>query len=871
MLTPHYGEREIVVKELDSDVKSGLSHQQVVQNREAFGENKLREGKRKTTFQKFIDQFKDVMIIILLLAALISFIVALGEHDRSAFFEPLLILLIVVLNAIMGVIQENKAEKAMDALLKLSSPHARVIREGKQQMVDAKDLVVGDIIILQDGDYVPADARLLQSSSLKVEESALTGESVPSQKDADALVEVDAPLGDRLNMVYSGCSVTYGSAVAIVTQIGMDTEMGKIAGLLETAEETKTPLQLKLAQLGKYLGILAIVVCVIIFVMGIIDGMPIMEIFMTSVSLAVSAIPEGLPVIVTVVLSLGVSKMAKRNAIVKKLPAVETLGSTSVICSDKTGTLTQNKMTLMKIYTAADQELKDVETAADEASQQLLRYSVLCCDATIEQDGDKVVELGDPTETCIISALLKHGGNPQQLNERYPRLYEVPFDSDRKLMTSINRIDKQAIVIVKGAYDILMSRCIDGDFECANKRMVEMSEEALRVIAVAYKSIEWNEDVIPSVEELESGLTFLGLLGMIDPPRKEAQQAVALCKKAGIKPVMITGDHIVTASAIAKQLGILEEGDQAISGAELAKLSESELDSRIAQLCVYARVTPQDKIRVVKAWQKKGAIVSMTGDGVNDAPALKAADIGCAMGITGTDVAKGAADLTLMDDNFSTIVEAVKEGRGIYNNIRKTVGFLLGTNIGEVVLVFLSMLFWKQAPLLSMQLLWINLVTDSLPAIALGMEPIEDDVMSQKPRDKNESIFAHRLGIRIALQGLMFGLLAIISFRIGWVSTGDIASGRTMTFMTLALSQVIHSFNMKSNKSLFKQHVFNNSLLNKAVVLSFVMVFVVLFVPGIVDIFGLTYLSFDLYMIGLGLAFVPVIVIELLKAMKVIK
>ena len=871
MLTPHYGEREIVVKELDSDVKSGLSHQQVVQNREAFGENKLREGKRKTTFQKFIDQFKDVMIIILLLAALISFIVALGEHDRSAFFEPLLILLIVVLNAIMGVIQENKAEKAMDALLKLSSPHARVIREGKQQMVDAKDLVVGDIIILQDGDYVPADARLLQSSSLKVEESALTGESVPSQKDADALVEVDAPLGDRLNMVYSGCSVTYGSAVAIVTQIGMDTEMGKIAGLLETAEETKTPLQLKLAQLGKYLGILAIVVCVIIFVMGIIDGMPIMEIFMTSVSLAVSAIPEGLPVIVTVVLSLGVSKMAKRNAIVKKLPAVETLGSTSVICSDKTGTLTQNKMTLMKIYTAADQELKDVETAADEASQQLLRYSVLCCDATIEQDGDKVVELGDPTETCIISALLKHGGNPQQLNACYPRLYEVPFDSDRKLMTSINRIDNQAIVIVKGAYDILMSRCIEGDFECANKRMVEMSEEALRVIAVAYKSIEWNEDVIPSVEELESGLTFLGLLGMIDPPRKEAQQAVALCKKAGIKPVMITGDHIVTASAIAKQLGILEEGDQAISGAELAKLSESELDSRIAQLSVYARVTPQDKIRVVKAWQKKGAIVSMTGDGVNDAPALKAADIGCAMGITGTDVAKGAADLTLMDDNFSTIVEAVKEGRGIYNNIRKTVGFLLGTNIGEVVLVFLSMLFWKQAPLLSMQLLWINLVTDSLPAIALGMEPIEDDVMSQKPRDKNESIFAHRLGIRIALQGLMFGLLAIISFRIGWVSTGDIASGRTMTFMTLALSQVIHSFNMKSNKSLFKQHVFNNSLLNKAVVLSFVMVFVVLFVPGIVDIFGLTYLSFDLYMIGLGLAFVPVIVIELLKAMKVIK
>ena len=866
-MKPYHQSIEDIINELQSDSIQGLSTNEAQLRIKKYGENKLKESKKKTSFEKFLDQFKDAMIIILLIAAAISFGLAIKENDTSAFFEPLLILLIVILNAIMGVVQENKAEKSLEALMSLSSPHARVIREHQEKIIDAKDLVIGDIIKLEAGDFVPADARLISSSSLKSEESALTGESVPVEKESQVIVDEDAAIGDRINMVYSGCSITYGTAKAIVCHTGMETEMGKIASLLNNEEDTKTPLQEKLAELGKKLGILAIGICIIIFIIGILDGIPIIEIFMTSVSLAVSAIPEGLPVIVTIVLSIGVSKMAKRNAIVKKLPAVETLGSTSVICSDKTGTLTQNKMTLVKIMTT---QLENVSNHNSLEGIQLLEYGVLCSNGSVVIENNQEKHIGDPTETSIIAAAIKNNIDLEQLNKDYERVYELPFDSDRKLMSVIVKKDHQLILITKGACDELIKRCDYGNLDEAIHTTEQLSTEALRVIAIAYKHIEKIPEN-PTSETLETGLTFMGVVGMIDPPREEAKTAVATCLKAGIKPIMITGDHIVTASAIAKQLGIMQDGDEAITGSELSLMSDQQLDQRITHISVYARVSPEDKIRVVKAWQKQNAIVSMTGDGVNDAPALKASDIGCAMGITGTDVAKGAADLTLMDDNFATIVEAVKEGRGIYQNIRKTVGFLLGTNIGEVITVFVAMIIFKQAPLLSMQLLWINLVTDSLPAIALGMEIIEDDVMNESPRPKDESIFAHGLGIRIIFQGFLFGGLALIAFFIAKSSLNSIEAGRTLCFMVLSLSQIIQAFNMRSQKSLFKIGFFSNSALNKAALVSLIMVSIVLFIPPLSYIFGLISLSIELYLIGLGLSLVPLIIIELFKFLKIIK
>ncbi|MCI9093442.1 MAG: calcium-translocating P-type ATPase, PMCA-type [Coprobacillus sp.] len=858
---------EELIQELQTNKTNGLSLEEVQKRKSEYGENKLEEAKRKTNFQKFIDQFKDAMIIILLIAATISFGLALQEKNISAFFEPLLILIIVVLNAIMGVIQENKAEKSLEALMTLSSPHARVIREGHEQIVDAKDIVVGDIIKLEAGDFIPADARLILSSSLKSEESALTGESLPIEKDFQAIIHDDVSIGDRINMVYSGCSITYGTATAIVCATGMNTEMGKIANLLNKEEDNKTPLQEKLSELGKKLGFLAIIVCILIFIIGIIDGIPLIEIFMTSVSLAVSAIPEGLPVIVTIVLSIGVGKMAKQNAIVKKLPAVETLGSTSVICSDKTGTLTQNKMTLTKIFV---EELEDINYQNSDQALQLLKFGTLCSNGSVIIENNQEKHIGDPTETSIIAATLKNHIDIQQLKQEYERVYELPFDSERKLMTVIVKHNQEFIVITKGACDELIKRCSNGNIDETIQMTEKLSQQALRVIAVAYKKIQ-EIPTHPNSDNLENHLTLLGLVGMIDPPRKEAKIAVATCLQAGIKPVMITGDHIVTASAIAKELGIVQENDYAILGNELSKMSDEELSQKISQISVYARVSPEDKIRVVKAWQNQNAIVAMTGDGVNDAPALKASDIGCAMGITGTDVAKGAADLTLMDDNFATIVEAIKEGRGIYQNIKKTVAFLLGTNIGEVVVVFIAMLLFKQAPLLSMQLLWINLVTDSLPAIALGMENIEDEVMNDKPRSKDESIFAHGLGVRIIAQGLLFGLLSLFAFYFAMKKLHSIEAGRTLCFMVLSLSQILQSFNMRSKKSIFKIGILTNSSLNKATLISILMVAIVLFIPPISLIFGLITLPIQYYFIGLLLSFIPTIIIEIFKAIQIIK
>ena len=868
-MNPYCQNNDELLKELSVDPKKGLDSQEVSIRLSRYGQNKLKEKKKKTTLQRFFDQFKDAMILILIAAAIVSFVVVCVEQNWGELFEPALILLIVILNAIMGVYQEGKAEKALDALKNMSAPHARVIRDGKESIIDASQLVPGDIIKLEAGDFVPADAKLIHSAGLKSEESALTGESVPSEKDYLAEVKEGAPLGDRQNMVYSGCSITYGTATAVVTATGMDTEMGKIAGLLDNEEDTQTPLQQKLAQLGKYLGIMALAACAVIFVVGLVSGTPVLEIFMTAVSLAVSAIPEGLPAIVTIVLSIGVQRMVRKNALIRKLPAVETLGSASVICSDKTGTLTQNRMTLTKAYADGDSDTELISSSNSEKIRKLLMYGTLCCDGSVVFEDDEEKHLGDPTETAIIVAAHKNGMEQGDLGEKYPRLAEIPFDSDRKLMTTVNRIDGKIVVIVKGAFDVMAKRCISGDLDAAKQMTESMSRDALRVLAIAYKEIDALPEQITS-EELENGLHFMGLVGMIDPPRPEAKQAVALCRRAGIKPVMITGDHVVTASAIAKELGILLDTDKAITGAELDAMSDEELDKQVENIAVYARVSPENKIRIVKAWQRKGQVVSMTGDGVNDAPALKAADIGCAMGITGTDVAKGAADMTLTDDNFATIVDAVKEGRGIYANIKKVVGFLLGTNIGEVLTVFFAMVLWQKTPLLSMQLLWINLVTDSLPAISLGMEAVEDDVMDHKPKLKNEGIFANGLGVKVVLQGVMFAIITLVGFVIGEKVTGTIEGGQTMAFTVLSLTQVLQAYNMRSDHSIFKIGVFTNHKLNWSSLISVLLVALVLFTPVRIA-FGLVLLEPWLYLVALGLIVAPTIVMELSKALGIIK
>lgn len=869
-MTAHNTPQEALLQELSVTAEAGLSSQEAQRRLAEYGENKLAEKKKKTNFQRFLEQFQDVMILILLLAAVVSFVVACFGHDPMEFFEPVLILLIVVLNAVLGMVQESKAEKALDALKNMSAPHARVLRDGREQVIDAAQLVPGDIIRLEAGDFIPADARLLKSAGLKSEESALTGESVPSEKDAAAQVEEKAPLGDRSNMVFSGCSLTYGTATAVVTGTGMNTEMGKIAGLLEGEKETQTPLQQKLAQLGKYLGFVALAACGVIFVVGLINGIPVLEIFMTAVSLAVSAIPEGLPAIVTIVLAIGVQRMVRKNALIRRLPAVETLGSASVICSDKTGTLTQNRMTLVRLWVDGQRELETVSAQNSQAARRLLQYGALCCDGSVvyKEDGTEQ-HIGDPTETSILVAAHKNGMEQDKLNRQYPRLAELPFDSDRKLMTSVNQIDGKIVAIVKGAFDVMAVRCVSGDLEAAKEKNDEMSRGALRVLAVGYKVLDKAPEN-PASQELENGLTLMGLVGMIDPPRPEAKAAVATCRQAGIKPVMITGDHVVTASAIAKELGILGEDDKAITGAQLDAMTDQELDREVERISVYARVSPENKIRIVKAWQRKGQVVSMTGDGVNDAPALKAADIGCAMGITGTDVAKGAADMTLTDDNFATIVDAVREGRGIYANIKKVVGFLLGTNIGEVLTVFFAMLLWHKTPLLSMQLLWINLVTDSLPAISLGMEAVESDVMDHKPKPKDEGIFAHGLGVQVVLQGCMFAVLTLIAFVLGERWGGSLEAGQTMAFMVLALTQIVQAFNMRSEHSLFAIGPFSNRKLNGAALLSLALVCLVLFTPvGIA--FGMVILPGWLYLAGLGLILVPLVVMELAKAVGLVK
>ena len=866
-MTPHNTSQEELLKELRTSA-AGLSSQEARQRLERYGENKLAEKRKKTNLQRFLDQFKDVMILILLLAAAVSFVVACFGHDPMEFFEPVLILLIVVLNALLGMMQESKAEKAMDALKNMSAPHARVLRDGKEQVIDAAQLVPGDIIRLEAGDFIPADARLLKSVSLKSEESALTGESVPSEKDAAAQVEEKAPLGDRSNMVFSGCSVTYGTATAVVTGTGMDTEMGKIAGLLEGEEEGQTPLQQKLAQLGKYLGFVALGACAVIFVVGLLNGIPVLEIFMTAVSLAVSAIPEGLPAIVTIVLAIGVQRMAKKNALIRRLPAVETLGGASVICSDKTGTLTQNRMTLVKLWVEGENSLETVSTENSPAGRELLRYGALCCDGSVlyKEDGTEQ-HIGDPTETSILVAAHKNGMEQADLNSQYPRLAELPFDSDRKLMTSVNQMDGKIVAIVKGAFDMMAARCVAGDLEAAKEKNEEMSRDALRVLAVGYKILDEVPEN-PTSEELESGLTLMGLVGMIDPPRPEAKAAVATCRQAGIKPVMITGDHVVTASAIAKELGILEEGDKAITGAQLDAMSEEQLDQEVENISVYARVSPENKIRIVKAWQRKDQVVSMTGDGVNDAPAVKTADIGVAMGITGTEVTKESAKMILADDNFSTIVAAVREGRGIFDNIRKFLRYLLSSNVGEVFTVFGGVMLagvlgitqpestGVTLPLLATQLLWINLLTDAAPALAMGVDPQTEDVMNRKPRKLTDHVIDRDMWIDIAFIGIIMAVVTLIGMDMhlaGGLFTdrsvdalgheAQLTEARTMGFTILVFAQLFNAIASRSSRQSAFVGLFSNKWLWGAIGLSVVLQLLVIYVPFLNGPFGTTPLS----------------------------
>ncbi|MBR3355774.1 MAG: cation-translocating P-type ATPase [Oscillospiraceae bacterium] len=856
---------EEVLNDLGTDVAKGLSSDQVSERRQKYGENALAAKPGKTLLQRFIAQFADILIIILLLSAAVSFAIALMDPNGEGFFEPILILVIVIINACVGVYQESKAEKALDALKKMASPHARVIRDGEEQMVETKDLVPGDIVRLEAGDFVPADSRLIRATNLKVDESALTGESLPVEKDASAEISEGAPLGDRINMVYSGCSVSYGTGLAVVTATGMDTEMGKIASLLNEESEEETPLQQKLAQLGKILGYICLAACAIVFVVGLVDGMAPLEIFMVAVSLAVSAIPEGLPAIVTIVLSIGVQRMVEHNAIIRSLPAVETLGSSSVICSDKTGTLTQNRMTLTKAWVNGYAEPEVITADNSEEVKRLLLYGALCCDGSVVflEDGEK--HIGDPTETSIVLAAHRNGMPKDEINRLHPRVAELPFDSDRKMMTTVNMFDGKPIAIVKGAFDKIAELCVNGDIDMGARVNREMGEAALRVITVAYKELD-SVPENPTTKELESGLTLLGLVGMIDPPREEVKDAVALCRQAGIKPVMITGDHVITASAIAKEIGILGEDDESVTGLQVDAMSDDELLERVRHIAVYARVTPENKIRIVKAWQKLGEVAAMTGDGVNDAPALKAADIGCAMGITGTDVAKGAADMTLTDDNFATIVEAVRQGRGIFDNIRKVVGYLIGTNIGEILVVFFSMILWRVAPLLSMQLLWLNLLTDSLPAIALGMEPVDEDVMTRKPKARTEGIFAGGFGLRVALQGLYFGAVSLFGFWLGRHATGTDVGGQTLCFMVMATAEIVQSFNMRSHHSLFHSNPFANKMLNLAAVLSFALTALVLFTP-LRTLFQMTVLPNEYYLYGLCLAFLSIPLMEAGKAL----
>jgi len=845
------------IRAFDSDLGYGLTMSQSAEYLTNYGPNKLAEPKKVSLLIKFFLQFNDFMIVLLLIAAGISAgtTLMLGEQD---FLDPIIIIGIVALNAVLGVIQESKAEKAIEALKKISAPKSRVLRNGRVHVIETVDLVPGDIIILKSGDMVPADARLIESVNLTVEESALTGESMPAEKNANGTPPKDCPIGDRHTMVFAGTTITTGRAKAIATATGMHTEMGRIAGSLLENGSLETPLQKKLAKTGKTLGLSAIIICTIIFIIGVLQRFSPMFMFMTSVSLAVAAIPEGLPAVVTIVLAIGVQRMVRRRAVIRKLPAVETLGSASVICSDKTGTLTQNKMKVVEME-GHDREL-------------MLKFACLCNDAIVDVKETGSEFMGDPTEAALVRAAYESFMSKPDLDKEYPRVMEIPFDSKRKLMSTIHKNEDGYILITKGAPDVLIMRSTleEGDKRDFLAKNNIMASHALRVLAIGYKKIAELPAPPKAGEEsaLESDLSFLGLFGLIDPPRPEAKSAVILCKKAGIKPVMITGDHVITARAIAENLGILTHNDKAMTGAELSKISEEELVDIIEDYTVFARVSPEHKVQIVKAYKAKGHIVAMTGDGINDAPALKAADIGCAMGITGTDVAKGAADMILQDDNFATIVEAIREGRSIYQNIRKAVHFLLSSNIGEIITILGAIFAGLAVPLLAIQLLWVNLVTDSLPALALGVDPADEDIMDKPSAKTGDNLFDVELWKRIILEGAMIGGLSLTAFVYGTTrhdAPGEIWIGRTMCFAVLSISQLVHAFNMRSEKSLLKIKPFSNLYLVGAFFAGLILQITVIMTPAISTVFGSKPLSFEQWFVVALLSLMPIIIVEIEK------
>ena len=894
-----------VARKLRTNIERGLSKEEAENRRNKHGPNKLEEKKKENIFIRFIKEFKDFMIIILIIAAIISAVVSYiqGQND---YIDSIIIIAIVVLNAIMGLVQEAKAEKSLEALKDMSAPVAKVRRDGRILTIKGTEVVPGDIVLLEAGNYVPADCRLINSYNLKVEESSLTGETVPVTKDAEVLLDSKTPIGDTLNMAFANTIVVNGHAEAIVTETGMNTKVGQIAKMIITNEAPETPIQRKLGEVGKTLGIACLCICAFIFVIGILKKIEPVEMFMTSVGLAVAAIPEGLPAIVTIMLSIGVTRMAKKNSIVRKLPAVETLGSSSVICSDKTGTLTQNKMKVTKVMDLKGESL-------DLQKNLILELGTMCTD--VEED------VGEATELAIINAAREQGKYKERLYQKFARINDIPFDSDRKMMSTIHMIGSERIdlytnsdqwnnesntmyynsnlnnetnnssdlkildlihnsndkflCITKGAPEVILKNCskyyLNGQINILNDESIRkiekinstMAENALRVIAVAYSSMPRLPTNIDS-ESIERNLTFVGLIGMIDPPREGVKEAVQSCKKAGIKTVMITGDHILTAKAIAKELGILGNNDLAITGKELDKISKGELEKNISNYSVFARVSPEHKVRIVEAFQKTGAVVAMTGDGVNDAPALKKADIGIAMGKNGTDVAKNAADMILADDNFVTIVEAVKQGRNIFDNIKKAVHFLISTNIGEIVTIFMGLLLGLKSPLLAIQLLWINLVTDSLPAIAIGLESPDKNIMNQKPRNSRKSIFADGLWSKIILEGIMLGMLTLVAFSVGNNLYG-LEVGRTMAFVSMAMLELVHSFNVKSEESIFKVGIFENKYLIGAFILGTLLQVVVVMVPALANVFSLVPLNGTQWLYTLGISILPIIIIEAQK------
>ena len=864
-MNPYQMKKEDVLKMLGTD-ENGLTQNQAKENQKKYGKNELAEGKKKNPFILFLEQYKDFLVIILIIAAIISGV--LGDIESA-----IVIFVVITINAILGTVQHIKAEQSLDSLKEMSAPTAKVIRDGEIKVVEGKDVTVGDVVVIEAGDYVCSDGRIIENASLKVDESAMTGESEPVEKQ-ETVLDGEKPLGDRVNMLYSGSFATYGRAKMVVTSVGMETEIGKIASLLKSTQEKKTPLQESLDNFGKKLSLIIIGICVIVLGLELFrsDGINLTvftDAFVFAVALAVAAIPEALSSIVTIVLSVGTQKLAKENAIIRKLQAVEGLGSVSIICSDKTGTLTQNKMTVQKIY--FDGQIIDKDDEINARQGQLIIDGALCNDS-VQKEGQ---EIGDPTEIALVNFSEKHDLPVEKMREKYQRLGEIPFDSDRKLMSTVHKIGDNYKMLTKGAVDVLSGRInevktMDGkrpftaeDLAELKKVNTEFSQMGLRVLAVCERDVD---TVDISVED-EKDYILLGLVAMQDPPREESAEAVRKCKTAGIRPIMITGDHLVTASAIARKIGILDDNGRAVEGREIENLSDEELDEFVSDVSVYARVSPEHKIRIVSAWQRKGYIVSMTGDGVNDAPALKQADIGVAMGITGSEVAKDAASMVLTDDNFATIVKAIENGRNLYRNIQRAIQFLLSGNTAGILAVLYASFMALPVPFKAVHLLFINLLTDSLPAIALGVEPHSSDVMNEKPRPKNQSILTKKVLTNICVEGIVIGVMTMIAFYVGFMRNAEVAS--TMAFSTLCLSRLVHGFNCKSDKPVwFTKTMWNNKSMIGAFFVGFVLLNAVLLVPVLQGIFAVAPLTIAELLTVYGLSLGTFVIVQILKMIR---